>query len=186
MNGKGHEADKKEVFDFAFSDIATKILSNPIRNWIEFFQQSKGVATDSVNKSVMFDTDSLEHEKEMLSASKISTYGKSARYIETSFNASDYVLYYSKGRGIIAVGEILSDFVEKDIEEEEKFRKVKMIYPKNGSNYDEAVSPAEIKQIAGHDFFYASTIKSPFKDSTFAKKIIEKLKEKYDRLNRLK
>lgn len=44
------------------------------------------------------------------------------------------------------------------------------------------VSPAELKQIAGHDFFFASTIKSPFKDVDFAEKVMKKLKEKYEKI----
>ena len=59
-------------------------------------------------KGIMLNTNrsySDTNEYEMLSQSKISAYGDASRYID-SFKKGDYALFYSKGRGIIAIGRI--------------------------------------------------------------------------------
>ena len=55
-------------------------------------------------------------------------YGDAKRYID-SFRKDDYALFYSKGRGIIAVGQIVTD---KPTEVgDEKYHSVRMIVPEN-------------------------------------------------------
>ena len=74
----------------------------------------------------------------------------------------DYALFYSKGRGIIAVGQILTDTPTEV--GDEKYHSVRMIVPENFNGDVKALpalSPNEIKTILKRNFYWASTIKTP-------------------------
>ena len=127
---------------------------------------------------MLFRSDSNEYE--MLSSSKIAAYGKAKRYIN-SFDKGDYALFYSKGRGVIAVGRIIADKPE-DIGDE-RFFSVEMIVPdcvNVNSNTLPSITPSEIKRILGRNFFWASTIKSPFLSKEQTEQIIRALKDKHN------
>lgn len=177
----GEIIDSDSVYEFARSDESQNLLSKSMKFWLNlvYTDQNKNILTSS--KGVMFDTDSPENEQNMISESKISAYGNSKRYIDSSFNINDYVLYYKKGCGIIAVGKIISE--RKEVSSmEEYYRNVEFIYPKQDEiNTDISISPNEIKNIAGHNFYFASTIKSPFVDQNIVEKVLKALKEKYER-----
>lgn len=177
----GEIVDPEKVYEFALSDESQNLLSKSMKFWLNLLYTYQNKTVLSNSKGVMFDTDSPENEQNMISESKISAYGNSKRYIDSSFNINDYVLYYKKGSGIIAVGKIISE--RKEISsKEEYYRNVEFIYPKQDEiNTDISVSPNEIKIIAGHNFYFASTIKSPFVDKNIVEKVLNALKEKYER-----
>lgn len=64
----------------------------------------------------------------MLSSEKISAYGAASRFVN-SFSVGDYVLYYAKGIGVVAIGEIISDVsnVVEDGNSKELYRMVKLL-----------------------------------------------------------
>ena len=115
----------------------------------------------------------------MIAQNKISAYGDARKYIR-SFEKGDYALFYSKGRGVIAIGKVLTDECT-NADKDEAYRKVEMITPKNFSgNAAElpALSPTEIKNILGRNFYWASTIKTPFLTGTQVELLIQALNKK--------
>lgn len=175
----GEVIDPLDIYDFALSDAAQKLLSKSMKFWLELLHSYNANKTNTGIKGVMFDTDSPEHEKNMISKSKISAYGRSKRYIDSSFNIGDYVLYYKNGAGVIAVGKIISD--RKEIpSDEEYYRDVEFVFPKqNEIDVNKYIPASEIKRIANHNFFFASTIKSPFVNTNLVDVVINELKKKY-------
>lgn len=124
------------------------------------------------------------NEYEMLSQSKISAYGDASRYID-SFKKGDYALFYSKGRGIIAIGRITSDKV--CTAENEKYHEVNLILPKKFSgNVEElpSLTPTEIRAALNRNFYWASTIKTPFLDNNQVNILISELAKKYEETTR--
>ena len=138
----------------------------------------------SLKKGIMFDTNrtySSTNEMEMLTQNRICGYGGAERYVN-SFSKGDYVLYYSKGRGIIAIGEIMSEKSKKIETEKGLYHDVNIIVPANHdySHIDERyISAREIKDILQRGFYFASTIKTPFLDVAQAEKLILALEAKY-------
>lgn len=179
-----YAADSTELFEFALSEESDNIMSPSIKTWARFLteQDNKRLATDS--KGIMFDTNktySSDDERTMLECRKISAFGNAKRYIK-SFNQGDYVLYYSRGKGIIAIGKISSS---KPIENgNELYHNVEpIIFPEMiGQNENlPAISPAEIKSILNRGFYFASTIKTPFISVDETEKLIVALKDKYQK-----
>ena len=136
----------------------------------------------SACKGIMFDTNisySDTNESEMILGNKIAAYGDAKRYID-SFRKDDYALFYSKGRGIIAVGQIVTDTPTEV--GDEKYHSVRMIVPENFNGDVKALpalSPNEIKTILKRNFYWASTIKTPFLTGTQVEMLIRELKKKH-------
>ena len=134
------------------------------------------------NRGIMFDTNlsySATNEFEMLSENKVSAYGDAKRFVN-SFSKGDYVLFYSKGKGIIAVGRIKSDNPMNN--GNERYHEVDMILPKSlpeDISALPALSPAEIKTILNRNFYLASTIKTPFLNKSQVEKLVNALYQKY-------
>lgn len=136
----------------------------------------------SACKGIMFDTNisySDTNESEMIFGNKIAAYGDAKRYID-SFRKGDYALFYSKGRGIIAVGQIITDTPTEV--GDEKYHSVRMIVPENFNGDVKALpalSPNEIKTILKRNFYWASTIKTPFLTGAQVEMLIRELKKKH-------
>ena len=99
---------------------------------------------------------------------------------EYSFRKDDYALFYSKGRGIIAVGQIVTDTPTEVADE--KYHSVRMIVPENFNGDVKALpalSPNEIKTILKRNFYWASTIKTPFLTGAQVEMLIRELKKKH-------
>ena len=138
------------------------------------------MSINSFSSIIMFDTNisySDTNESEMLLGNKIAAYGDAKRYID-SFRKDDYALFYSKGRGIIAVGQIVTDTPTEVADE--KYHSVRMIVPEkfNGDvKALPALSPNEIKTILKRNFYWASTIKTPFLTGVQVEMLIRELKK---------
>jgi hypothetical protein len=93
-----------------------------------------------------------------------------------SLAKGDIVFLYHKGEGIVAAGEVKSD-VRADPEKDGLYRELKMLTPKpvQGQNY-KAMPPWRIREVVGHDFWWAITIKRPHLNMTEAEKLLEALK----------
>ena len=140
---------------------------------------------DNGLKGIMFDTNRTyypDDELEMLKQRKIWAKGNPKRYLY-SFNKGDYVLYYSKRDGVFAIGIIIDD---EPVNIEDGYglsRNVEIILPKKEYIEDiskqESVSASEIKKLLNKNFYFASTIKSPFLNEREVMLIIDALNKKY-------
>ena len=158
----------KTIYDFAVDSTNRSIVPEGIANWIRFLTDSENENMDKSSvKGIMIDTNlsySDVNELEMISQSRVCAYGDAGRYIR-SFRKGDYALFYSKGRGIIAIGEVVSNEPGEVETEKGLYHDVKMIVPGDGNYskiHEKYISAREIKEILNRGFYFASTIKTPF------------------------
>ena len=183
LRSNQHIVTPEELFEFAISDDACNIVSESIANWNSFLSgiDSDGVLLNDQEcnegyKGVMFDTLGEEYEKDMIKNHKISAYGRSSRYVKSAFRRDDYVFYYSKGKGIVAVGQITDN--EPYTVDDEVYKKVRLIFPTENEVTVNPLTASEIKSLTGQNYYFASTIKSPYLNSEQSKVLIDKLIEK--------
>lgn len=176
--GKIKIADPEELYKFALSE--NVIISKSIKMWVEFLcGQSNKKLDGSDKKGIMFDTDKAhdaKHEKAMLMKNRIIAWGDAGKYIN-SFDVDDYVLYCSKGLGIIAIGRIKS----KPINGENcRYCEVEpIIFPKDLSRTTyPSIPKKEIETLLGKNFYFASTRKVPFISESDVEKLVDLLKSK--------
>ncbi len=137
-------------------------------------------------KGIMFDTNlswSDDNEKCMLERGHIESYG-GAKWAVDSFPKGDYVLFYSKGRGVIAIGEITSRKARElhgaEDADDGRYHEVKMIVPLNVSGsdgYNQSLYPYEIKTLLDK---VTRTYKTPYLSEGQVKILIEALQKKYN------
>ena len=170
---------EQELFDWLQGEDI--IVSEAIRKWLRFISNEE-IGTKV--KGIMFDTNKTYYEKdemEMLKQSKVWAKGNPKRYIK-SFNVDDYVLYYSKGDGIVAIGKIVDNEIE-DIEEDGLARKVDILVPEkkylDDISQQECLYPYEIKSLLKKNFYFASTIKSPYLNKEEVDILKDALEKKY-------
>ncbi len=139
---------------------------------------------DKACKGIMFDTNNTYYkndEMEMLKQSKVWAKGNPKRYIK-SFNVGDYILYYSKGDGIIAIGKIIDNEIE-NIEDDGLARRVDILVPEkkylNDISQRECLYPYEIKSLLKKNFYFASTTKSPYLNKEEVDILKDALEKKY-------
>ncbi len=175
-NNNIHIIDPNELFDFACADENANILPPNIKHWIEF---AVGCTLFDGKKGIMFDTNDDICEKYMFEHNVIAAWGAPKRYID-SFNGDDYVLYYKKGCGIIAIGKIL-DNIARDIEDDDRRElPVELIVKPKLDSEKKLISiqASEIRVLLGKRFFYASTRKVPFLNEKETIIILNELKKK--------
>ena len=176
----------KEIYEFAVDPMNKALIPEGIAYWIKFLTDSENENMDKASvKGIMIDTNlsySEKNEMEMLSQSRVCAYGDADRYIR-SFRKGDYALYYSKGKGIIAIGEVISEEPQEVETEKGLYHDVKMIIPKD-MDYsmvnEKYISAREIKDLLNRGFYFASTIKTPFLSEDQVKILMEALKNKYE------
>ncbi len=192
-SGKVINADKdnykvvspKDIYEFSIDPLNKSYIPEGISKWIKFLTEAENenMNTD-LKKGIMIDTNrsySEINEMEMLSQSRICAYGDADRYIR-SFNKGDFALFYSKGKGIIAIGEIVSDEPATVETEKGLYHNVNMIVPENGdynSINEKYISAREIKNLLNRGFYFASTMKTPFLNKTQVDILIKALEKKY-------
>lgn len=184
-NQNHHVVDSTKVYEFAIDQKNAPIIPEKITYWIRFLAESENENMDKTKaKGIMLDTNrsySDTNERDMLTQSRVCAYGDADRYIN-SYRKGDFALFYAKGKGIIAIGEVISDTPKKVETEKGLYHDVRMIVPDNGDYSkinDKFISAREIKEILNRGFYFASTIKTPFLDSSQVEKLIFALKEKY-------
>ena len=174
-------ADPTVIYEFAINPDKSHIIPENVLYWVKFLAEIENNRLEfSACKGIMFDTNisySDTNESEMILGNKIAAYGDAKRYID-SFPQGDYALFYSKGRGIIAVGQIVTDTPTEVADE--KYHSVRMIVPEkfNGDvKALPALSPNEIKTILKRNFYWASTIKTPFLTGAQVEMLIRELQK---------
>lgn len=175
--------DPTTIYEFAINPDKSHIIPENILYWVKFLTEIENSRLKlSTCKGIMFDTNisySDTNEYEMISGNKIAAYGDAKRYIN-SFHKNDYALFYSKGRGIIAIGQITTDSPSEN--GDEMNHSVKMIVPEKFTGDVKALpalSPYEIKTILKRNFYWASTIKTPFLTGAQVETLIRELQKKY-------
>lgn len=178
-----YDVSPTDIYQFAISADNAHIIPENVLYWVKFLTDIENFKLDLLGcKGIMFDTNNTysdTNETEMIMQNKISAYGDAKRYVDR-FNKGDYALFYSKGKGIIAIGKIISD-AAKEIGNE-KYHDVDMLVPKNfKGNTSEmySLSPIEIKKILGRNFYWASTIKTPYLSKEQIELLIDELNRKY-------
>ena len=169
-----------DFMPYRFYEIAGEI-------YLEFFAKPFDICFFQANQSkkgVLFDTNGtnsgLRSVLDMLQdkEKKISAYGKANRFVDW-LEKGDYVLYYQVGYGVVAAG-IVTDQVAENLDGEERCRRVDLLTDAIRCEEDIcAISPGELKELLGHGFFYANTIKRPYLSIEEAKLVTKKLQEKY-------
>ncbi len=183
-NPNVHKAEPKALYDFAVSQENNSIIPESIMRWISYLAAADNAKSSAGVKGIMFDTNrsySDTDENDMLKAHHIAAYGNSARYIK-SFNKDDYALFYSKGRGVIAIGRIISDHAMSE-GKDDLYQDVEMIVPDKplpDSKDYKALSPMEIKKLLNRGFYFASTIKTPYLTEAQVHTLIDALKKEYE------
>ncbi len=174
-----HEVAPSDLY--AFAQKQSSLVPENILYWISFLSEVEAKVFGQI-KGIMFDTNisySSVNESEMLHSNAVRAFGNSMKFVN-SFRKGDFVLYYSKGKGIVAVGEIVSE--QPEVIPEGLSHCVHPIVPESFSdavNCPQYISPREIKKMLGRDFYWASTIKTPFLDKKQTDILIEALRSKY-------
>ena len=175
----------KTIYDFAVDPMNKALIPEGIAYWIKFLTDSENENMDKTSvKGIMIDTNlsySEKNEMEMLSQSRVCAYGDADRYIR-SFRKGDYALFYSKGKGIIAIGEVISEVPQEIESENGLYHKVKMIVPNDmdfSMIHEKYISARDIKDLLGRGFYFASTIKTPFLSEEQVEILTRALRDKY-------
>ena len=175
----------KTIYDFAINPENQMLIPEGIARWIQFLTESEVENMDKSSiKGIMFDTNraySKVNELEMLSQNRVCAYGDASRFVNR-FNKGDYVLFYSKGIGIIAIGRVTSEIAGEVPDGSGLYQEVKMLVPANGDYshvYDKYISPREIKELLDRGFYFASTIKTPYLNKQQVDILVKALEEQY-------
>lgn len=143
-------------------------------------------------KGILFNTNlkySSENEKCMLRRKHAEAYGD-RKWAVDSFAKGDYVLFYSNGRGVIAIGQIRSNNA-KELQAKDapdatyggRYHEVRMIVPENVSEpdgYDKSIPAYELRELLDRDFWFANTNIAPYLSEEQVKILIEALRKKYN------
>lgn len=160
---KIHIANPTVLYEFARSEDSGSMISKSIKMWVEFLCQESNKEISGAYKGIIFDTNKsykLDAEKEMFGKKQIIAWGNASKYIN-AFNINDYVLYYSKGKGVIAIGKIKSE--PKEIENGRYCDVEPVVFPRNINETEQAyITPQELQKELNKHFYFASTRKVPF------------------------
>lgn len=175
-----HEVKPSAIFDFAITQ--NPLIPENVLYWVRFLSMVEN-NTFGRAKGIMFDTNlsfSADDEAEMLRANSVRAFGNSMRYVK-SFRLGDFVLYYSKGKGIVAIGEITSAYPETVTDGlSHSVRPIVPLTFTDAIDRPQYLSPREIKTLLGRDFYWASTIKTPFLNGSQTDTLIAALASKYE------
>lgn len=169
----------KALFDFACDEKSANYIPPNINFWMQF-AGSRPVA--GTKKGIMIDTNTSEDERYMINNKVIAAWGNPKKYIE-AFQKGDYALFYKKGQGVIAIGEVKSEAPE--VIDNGLQHSVNMIVDvktdKNGHLV--SIRAKEIKCLLNKGFYFASTRKVPFLDKNEVSILAEELKKRQAVLN---
>lgn len=166
------------LFAFACDEASTNYIPPNINFWMQF----AGSRPITGAKGIMIDTNTNEDEKYMLDEKVISAWGNPRKYIE-AFQKGDYALFYKKGYGVIAIGEIENN--RPEVIDNGLQHRVKMIVDVKLDNdgYPVSVNAREIKSLLKKGFYFASTRKVPFLNKKEVDMLIDELRKKQSMLD---
>ena len=129
-------------------------------------------------KGVIFDTN-LSYDAEsiwyMCEKNRVAAFGDQVRFVDYIYK-NDIVFLYHKWTGIVAAGRIISG-VKEDIEQDAKYRDLEWLTAKPLKSGEElkAMSAGKIKEVLGHSFFWARTLKCPYLSKEESDKLLKAL-----------
>lgn len=167
-----HVVDPEKLYEFAISDEAENILPPSIRSWVHFLEENEFQKHQGNIKGIIFDTNKSfdpTSQNYMFSNSRVSAWGNANKFIDR-FDKGDFVLYYERSQGIVAVGEVTSNETLQN--GTEKYRDVSMIVPPRDGV---AISPYEIKTLLHKKFYFATTAKMPYLSADEVQTVIDEL-----------
>ena len=168
-----HRVDPTELFAFVCDENNVNIIPPNIKYWVEFAYTNS--ETSGV-KGIMFDTNDEDSEKYMFEHRTVAAWGSPKRYVD-SFSKGDFVFYYKKWYGVIAVGKIVSDS-PRIIDNGKELDVEMIIEPEYKEDTIYSVRPKEIKTLLKKTFFFASTRKVPFLNVSECNQLCQLLKTK--------
>ena len=129
-------------------------------------------------KGVLFDTNRSYNEDDiwyMCENDRVAAFG-GIKGVVYSVGKGDIVFLYHKGEGIVAAGEVRSE-VKVAEDKDGLYRDLKWltVKPTRGQPY-KTIPPWRIREIVGHDFWWAITIKRPHLDMPEANKLLAAVK----------
>ncbi len=114
-------------------------------------------------RGVIFDTNLRYDENSiwyMCEGNRVAAFGD-IKGIVHSFNRGDVAFLFHKGHGIVAAGEVKSEVKEDG--PDTMYRDLRWLTPKPVRSRElKFMTVSNIKQVLGHDFFWARTMKTPF------------------------
>lgn len=157
------------------------------QSWIpEAIEHSELMSTRTA-KGILFDTNktySADALMDMLVNEKISAYEGAAKLVNR-FEVGDFAFFYVKGRGVVAGGRIISPTATSDAFQGDKelYKMVQLLAPQKIPPFEDhlkALSPKQLKELFGHGFYYASTVKVPYLSYEESVLLINALKMLYE------
>ena len=116
----------------------------------------------------------------MMNNCRIATFGKQKKVID-SLNKGDIVLFYHKGRGIVAAGTVISERKEDNNMNDTWYRDVDFLIPPPKIIEDNLViQRAKIEELTGKLFCWRGTLKSPKLSIDEAKLLVDELQKCLD------
>ena len=173
---------EKEGLNISF--IPYRIYKIGINYYFEFFSKpfDYHINPSSV-KGVIFNTNRKYDENavwDMLKNNKVSAYGSKADEV-TRLKKDDYVLYYHSGVGVIAVGVVKNGKTYSNDENNERFKKVKLLTPyPDKIERGKSISPSELKELLSRNFFFSGTALNSYLSEDEVKIIVSELNNKYN------
>lgn len=157
------------------------------QSWIPETIKHTELASTGTAKGILFDTNktySTDALMDMLINEKISAY-EGASELVNRFDVGDFAFFYVKGRGVVAGGRIISPTATSDAFQGDKelYKMVELLAPQKAPRSEEhlkALSPKQLKELLGHGFYYASTVKVPYLRYEESVLLINALKALYE------
>lgn len=153
-----------------------RIFSLGGKRYFEFFAKPYDLHHNPATiKGVLFDTNRTYGEgsaRDMITKGRIAAYGGRKEAVHV-LSLEDIVFYCHGGHGIIAAAQVVSG--PKQEGDDELYCDVKFL-ASTPSNWDSAIPYVEfrrVKEVLGHGFFWASTVKAPYLSREEANRLLE-------------
>ncbi|MFH0995203.1 MAG: hypothetical protein V1844_06860 [Pseudomonadota bacterium] len=133
----------------------------------------------AVFKGVIFDTCRKHYPESiwyMCDNNRVAAFGDQQQLIHC-LNRNDIVFLYQKYEGIVAAGRVKSDVKSDPYVRDALYRDLEWLTKKPIKGAYRAMSATVIKNILGHNFFWAKTIKIPYLKKNEAEKLLETFKQ---------
>lgn len=151
----------------------------------EFFAKPNDIHTNpNQQKGAILDTNRTTNDDcvwDMLTENKAAAYGGQA-YFAHYLKKGDKVFLSHKNQGIIAAGEVLSnakDQYNSKLKDNESFVNIKWLTktPTKDEGIIKYMPFSNVRELLGHGFFWARTIKTPYLTKDEASLLVEELKK---------
>lgn len=131
-------------------------------------------------KGVLFDTNGADGDEDlwwMLGNGCVAAFGYAKRFVD-HLSPNDIVFYSHTGLGIVAAAKVKGGRKIREDDPETWYRSVDFLTPIPSRGEQVRAMPfREVKEITGHNFFWARTLKVPYLTEQEAKSLVTELDE---------